>query len=87
MRIIRCGKRAKYTEQVIKKYLYFHEKIKTCREIISPHVFIAIISVCNVQVFPDIRYRLIYPAVSAVVFQEWGCRIHDSEIMMALALV
>lgn len=35
-----------------------------------------------VQVFPDIPYRWLHPAVLAVAFLEWVYHIHDSEIMM-----
>lgn len=41
----------------------------------------------GVQVFPDIPYRWLHPAVLAVAFLEWVYHIHDSGIMMALALV
>jgi hypothetical protein len=63
-------KEEKDAEQIIKKAFYFNGNRKTCREIISPNVFIAIISVCDAQVVPDILYRWLCPAESAVVFQE-----------------
>ncbi len=67
----------------IKMTVYSSGIIKTCRESLSPHVFVAIVSVCDIQGVADIPCRWLRPAVSAVAFQEWAYRIDDNGIMMA----
>ena len=84
---LRCYEKDKSIKKKIETHLNLMRMIRTCREIISSHVIVAMINVYGAQVFPDIPYRWLRLAMSVVAFQEWVYRIHDSGVMTVLTQV